>query len=108
MSRADELVSVFDAVQDQATEALDMLDGWGLSDTGATGYLKGTARAIASLAGTAAQAATDEAGRFPEDIGHRHGGFVMTASMGRFWPLDPRPAEVSLIDIAHALSNKCR
>lgn len=38
----------------------------------------------------------------------RAGGWLQTASGGRFWPLDPRPEEVSIDDIAHALSLLCR
>lgn len=34
--------------------------------------------------------------------------WMQTASGGVFWPLDPRPQDVSLVDIAHALSNVCR
>lgn len=33
---------------------------------------------------------------------------MATARGGRFWPLDPRVEHVELIDIAHALSQKCR
>lgn len=35
-------------------------------------------------------------------------GWILTASGGRFWPLDPRPEDVRIEDIAHALSNLCR
>lgn len=35
-------------------------------------------------------------------------GSIATFSGGRFWPLDPKPEDVVLEDIAHALSNKCR
>jgi hypothetical protein len=38
----------------------------------------------------------------------RVGGAILTASGGVFWPLDPRPDEVELADIAHALSHLCR
>jgi hypothetical protein len=38
----------------------------------------------------------------------RIGGWLQTFSGGQFWPLDPRPEEVSLEDIAHALANLCR
>ncbi|MEO1721009.1 MAG: phosphohydrolase [Pseudomonadota bacterium] len=42
---------------------------------------------------------------------HRQRGrdaWIMTASGGRFHPLDPKPDEVKLEDIAQALSNTCR
>lgn len=42
---------------------------------------------------------------------HRQRGrdaWIMTASGGRFHPLDPKPDEVRLEDIAQALSNTCR
>lgn len=34
--------------------------------------------------------------------------WIRTASGGRFYPLDPRPREISIEDVAHALSNLCR
>lgn len=39
---------------------------------------------------------------------YRFGDWIQTFSGGRIWPLDPRPDEVSIVDIAHALSNICR
>lgn len=38
----------------------------------------------------------------------RTGDWMQTASGREFWPLDPRPEEVYIGDIAHALSNLCR
>jgi uncharacterized protein len=38
----------------------------------------------------------------------RYGGWIQTISGGQFWPLDPRPGEVTIDDIASALSNLCR
>jgi uncharacterized protein len=38
----------------------------------------------------------------------RIGDFIQTFTGGCFWPLDPRPDEVFVADIAHALSMKCR
>lgn len=38
----------------------------------------------------------------------RKGDWLQTYTGGRFWPLDPRPEEVKLEDIAHALSLVCR
>lgn len=108
MSRADHLASLFDAIEAQATEALDTLDGWGVPDTGAALSLRGIARGVATLAATAAATCTDEGDRFPEEQHSRIGGFVVTYAGHRFWPLDPRPDEVDLIDIAHALSLKNR
>jgi 5'-deoxynucleotidase YfbR-like HD superfamily hydrolase len=40
--------------------------------------------------------------------GSRAGAWIQTYSCSKFWPLDPRPEEVKLIDIAHALSRQCR
>lgn len=34
--------------------------------------------------------------------------WIQTFTGKRFWPLDPRPEEVNILDIAHALSLKCR
>lgn len=38
----------------------------------------------------------------------RVGGWMQTVTGGVFWPLDPRPEEIHLEDIAHALSLLCR
>jgi hypothetical protein len=38
----------------------------------------------------------------------RNGGWILTASGRQFWPLDARPEDVSLFDIAHALAKICR
>lgn len=38
----------------------------------------------------------------------RKGGWIMTFGGRRFWPLDPRPNEIDIVDIAHALGNVCR
>lgn len=38
----------------------------------------------------------------------RRGDWMMTYSGRAFWPLDPRPDEVDIVDIARALSHQCR
>ena len=38
----------------------------------------------------------------------RKGNWMQTYSGGKFWAVDPRPEEVVIEDIAHALSNMCR
>ena len=38
----------------------------------------------------------------------RRGDWMQTATGLAFWPMDPRPAEIKIEDIAHALSNLCR
>lgn len=38
----------------------------------------------------------------------RKGDWIQTFTGKAFWPLDPRPEEVDIFDIAHALSNICR
>ena len=38
----------------------------------------------------------------------RKGDWQQTFTGIRFWPLDPRPEEICIEDIAHALSNQCR
>jgi hypothetical protein len=38
----------------------------------------------------------------------RRGGFVETATGGRFYPFDPRPDEVRLEDVAAGLAHTCR
>lgn len=38
----------------------------------------------------------------------RIGDWIETFTGGQFWPLDPRPEDVNIIDIAHSLSMQCR
>jgi len=38
----------------------------------------------------------------------RRGDYITTYTGLKFWPLDPRQDEVSIVDIAHALSNAAR
>lgn len=38
----------------------------------------------------------------------RIGDWMQTFTGRAFWPLDPRPEEVDIADIAHALANACR
>lgn len=38
----------------------------------------------------------------------RRGDWMTTFTGRRFWPLDPRPEDVCLEDIAHALARQCR
>ena len=39
---------------------------------------------------------------------NRYGDWIQTFSGRKFWPLDPRPEEIHVYDVAHALSNLCR
>lgn len=41
-------------------------------------------------------------------MGERKGDWIQTYTGARFWPLDPRPEDVHLEDIAHALAHQCR
>ncbi len=41
-------------------------------------------------------------------MSERRGDWIATYTGKQFWPLDPRPEEVCIEDIAHALSNICR
>lgn len=43
----------------------------------------------------------------PVDDG-RVGTWVQTASGHKLWPLDPRPGDIHLIDVARGLANECR
>jgi hypothetical protein len=38
----------------------------------------------------------------------RKGDWILTSTGRRFWPLDPRPEDIDIEDIAHALSHLCR
>lgn len=38
----------------------------------------------------------------------RYGDWIRTFTGKKFYPLDPRPDEIDILDIAHALSNVCR
>lgn len=42
------------------------------------------------------------------NVATRAGNCMQTATGRKFWPLDPRPNEVCIEDIAHALSMLCR
>lgn len=41
-------------------------------------------------------------------INDRDSGWIVTYTGKRFWPLDPRPQDIDIVDIAHALSNIVR
>jgi uncharacterized protein len=41
-------------------------------------------------------------------MNNRIGDWIETYTGRKFFPLDPRPEDIELEDIAHALSNKCR
>lgn len=43
-----------------------------------------------------------------EKAGVRAGDWIQTATGRQFWPMDPRPDEIHLEDVAHALSMLCR
>lgn len=43
-----------------------------------------------------------------EIAGERRGDWIQTASGRQFWPLDPRPEDIHIEDIAHALAHLCR
>lgn len=62
---------------------------------------------------TAAQRAAALAYDGPENHGdaafeRRKGEYIQTFTGRKFWPIDPRPDEVCIDDIAHALSMLCR
>jgi len=42
------------------------------------------------------------------EMTNRPGDYVITFSGVHFWPLDPKPAEVRLVDVAHSLALKVR
>lgn len=44
----------------------------------------------------------------PTPTSHRKGDWIETYTGKKFWPLDPRPEDVCIEDIAHALSLICR
>lgn len=41
-------------------------------------------------------------------MNERKGDWIQTYTGRQFWPLDPKPEEVCIEDIAHALSQQCR
>ncbi len=43
-----------------------------------------------------------------EQVAQRRGDFMQTFTGRRFWPLDPRPEDVAIEDIAHSLSLQVR
>src|SRR5271165_7548492 len=44
----------------------------------------------------------------PGSADNRKGDWIQTYTGRVMYPLDPRPEEINIIDIAHALSNLCR
>ena len=42
------------------------------------------------------------------EVPDRKGSWMLTHTGVRYYPLDPRPSEVSIIDIAHSLAMQCR
>jgi hypothetical protein len=42
------------------------------------------------------------------NVPERKGDWIQTFRGLQFWPLDPRPEEILIEDIAHSLSNQCR
>lgn len=38
----------------------------------------------------------------------RNGDWMQTFTGRQFWPIDPRPEEIFIEDVAHALANQCR
>ena len=51
---------------------------------------------------------TETFGPLPAPPEPRKGAFLQTYSGREFWPLDSRPHEVHIEDIAHALAHQCR
>jgi hypothetical protein len=45
---------------------------------------------------------------FAKERGKRRGDWIQTYTGRKFWPLDPRPEDIDLEDIAYSLSMKCR
>lgn len=41
-------------------------------------------------------------------VDSRKGDWIQTYTGRQFWPLDPRPEDIDIRDIAHALAHKCR
>lgn len=52
--------------------------------------------------------ATDDGHTYSNGTAGRAGNWMQTYSGRQFWPIDPRPDEVHLEDIAHALAHACR
>lgn len=46
--------------------------------------------------------------RYAHARGHRYGRYIFTASGRKFYPLDPRPTDFYIEDVARGLSNMCR
>jgi hypothetical protein len=52
--------------------------------------------------------ANDNLAGKPASHAHRNGDWIQTFRGGMFFPMDPRPDEIFIEDIAHALSMQCR
>ncbi len=44
----------------------------------------------------------------PSEPAPRKGDWMQTFTGRQFWPVDPRPEDIDILDIAHALSHLCR
>lgn len=44
----------------------------------------------------------------PSEYIGRKGDYIQTYTGSHFWPHDPKPSEIHILDIAHALSQQCR
>lgn len=44
----------------------------------------------------------------PSEPAPRKGDWMQTFTGRQFWPIDPRPEDIDIVDIAHALSHLCR
>lgn len=109
MSRVHELLNEVRHLQYGAAGIIDLIASWGLSTNDpATGFICDRMEAVMCAARAAAQRVNEEAARFPDEVHERRGSFLVTFTGRRFWPLDPRPEEVCVEDIAHALAHKCR
>ena len=82
-------------------------DGYDMLDQGASDGAGDCVNAILALP---LKHADREAPQTIEPIASRsrHGDWMQTASGIAFWPVDPRPEDVRIYDIAHSLSNMCR
>ncbi len=51
---------------------------------------------------------SDQRDRRGDQVTERKGDWISTFTGRKFWPLDPRPDEIVIEDVAHALSLQCR
>jgi hypothetical protein len=108
-TRETVLLERLDGLSDDAQDVHGMIDAW--DDVKSHPTVKSVMGMVGIAQGalsTARDLVRAEHHAMPELVRGRTGEPLMTATGGRFWPLDPRAEEVTVEDLVLGLVNKCR